>query len=289
MDEVYRRIECFPSRDRRSRRHHLNGQVGLVLDLVDRTAFLGTAGGRSSSDREDRQGRLSWTARRAALLWTGWTARTAFLWTAGRAALLRTGWTARALSSDRQEDRSSWGRQEDTAGTPFLGPPGGPLFFGPGGRQGRPSWTLGGPPLLRTGRAALLGTDRRARLSSNREGRPSSDREGQIEKLQPVLLFVFILEHRTAVRAYRVAFFHEAVANFTGEHVLFFGLFTDFFRFSVLRTEHGDAARQVKPFQRKFGLNRMFKSLREVFWRVQDSSVVDMGDVDFKQIVGGLV
>ena len=90
------------------------------------------------------------------------------------------------------------------------------------------------------------------------------------------------------MRANRVAFFHEAVADFTGEHVLFFGFFTYFLRFSIFGTEHGDAARQVKSFQCEFGLNRVFKSLREVFWRVEDASVINIGDVHFKQIVSEL-
>tara|TARA_B100000003_G_scaffold60162_1_gene53683 strand:- start:22 stop:393 length:372 start_codon:yes stop_codon:yes gene_type:complete len=85
-----------------------------------------------------------------------------------------------------------------------------------------------------------------------------------------------------------VAFFHEAVADFTSKHVLIGFFFTDFLCFSILRAEHGDVARQIESFQSKFRLNSMLKGLREVFRGVQNTAVVNVGDVHIEHIIGQL-
>ena len=90
------------------------------------------------------------------------------------------------------------------------------------------------------------------------------------------------------MRANWIAFLHEPVADFTSKHVLIGFFFTDLLCFSVFRAEHGDVARQIKTFQSKFRLNGMFKGLGEVFWSVQNTPVVDIGDVDIEHIVGQL-
>ena len=90
------------------------------------------------------------------------------------------------------------------------------------------------------------------------------------------------------MRADRIAFFDKPVANLASEHVLLNRFFAEFLRLPVLGTEHRDVAGEIETFQRKFGLNGVLKGLREVFGRIQDTAVINVGDVHVEHVSGQL-
>ena len=87
------------------------------------------------------------------------------------------------------------------------------------------------------------------------------------------------------MRAFRITFLHEAVADLTSEHVLVIIPAAKFLGGAVLGTEHGDGTRQVIPLQGELGLNRLFKRLRQILWRVEHTAVIDVRDVDHELVV----
>ena len=87
------------------------------------------------------------------------------------------------------------------------------------------------------------------------------------------------------MRAFWITFLHEAVADLTGKHVFVIISAPEFLGGAVLGTEHGDGTRKVVSLQGEFGLNGLFKRLRQILWRVQHTAVVDVGNVDQELVV----
>jgi hypothetical protein len=83
------------------------------------------------------------------------------------------------------------------------------------------------------------------------------------------------------VWAFIVAFLDESVADFTSEHFLIIlGFFAKVFDFSVFGTEDGQNWAEIESFEGKFSLNRMFERLLEVIGCVQNTPIIDIGDID---------
>ena len=85
--------------------------------------------------------------------------------------------------------------------------------------------------------------------------------------------------------ACRVAFFHKTVADFTSKHVFLGFLIANLLGAAVLGSEHRDAATQIVALQCEFGLDCMFKRLRQIFRRVKHSTVVHVGHVHFENVI----
>ena len=82
-----------------------------------------------------------------------------------------------------------------------------------------------------------------------------------------------------------IALLDQTTTNLASEQLLIAFLFTYLLRDPVFRPEHGDGARQIVAFQGKFCLYGVFKRLREVFRRVQNTTVINVGDVDQELVV----
>ena len=101
-----------------------------------------------------------------------------------------------------------------------------------------------------------------------------------------VVVVAVVFENSTAVWTFGVAFLHQATANFARkEFLVALGGFAQLLSDTVLRAEHGDGAGEIVTLQGEFGLNRVFKGLGQVVRGVQDTTVVNVGDVHHELVV----
>ena len=81
-----------------------------------------------------------------------------------------------------------------------------------------------------------------------------------------------------------IALLDQAIADFTSKH-LFFVFSTDFLGRSVLGAEHHDLHGDVVAFERHLRFNGLLEGLGQRLWGVEDTTVVNVGDVHRKQVV----